>query len=126
LALRQTEYGSLLPDYTALVFDEAHEIEDVATQYFGLQVSNYRVEELARDTEAALRQKGLRSPEVLAAVGELRRRANFIEAAGVCSNDCGHQGSGIVRCDRCLRIFCRRCMVIHRRQHLLHETARFG
>jgi len=77
LALRQTEYGSLLPDYTALVFDEAHEIEDVATQYFGLQVSNYRVEELARDTEAALRQKGLKSPEVLAAVGELRRRANL-------------------------------------------------
>jgi ATP-dependent DNA helicase DinG len=77
LALRQTEYGSLLPDYAALVFDEAHEIEDVATQYFGLQVSNYRVEELARDTEATLRLKGLKSAEILAAVGELRRRADL-------------------------------------------------
>jgi len=77
LALRQTEYGSLLPDYSALVFDEAHEIEDVATQYFGLQVSNYRVEELARDAEATLRLKGLKSPEVLAAVGALRRRADL-------------------------------------------------
>jgi ATP-dependent DNA helicase DinG len=77
LALRQTEYGSLLPDYAALVFDEAHEIEDVATQYFGLQVSNYRVEELARDTEATLRLKGLKSAETLAAVGELRRRADL-------------------------------------------------
>jgi ATP-dependent DNA helicase DinG len=77
LALRQTDYASLLPDYSAIVFDEAHEIEDVATQYFGLQVSNYRVEELARDTESTLRLKGLRVPEVLQAVAELRRRADL-------------------------------------------------
>ncbi len=76
LALRQRDYGSLLPDYSALVFDEAHDMEDVATLYFGLQVSNYRVEELARDTEATLRQKGLKSAETLSAVGELRRRAD--------------------------------------------------
>jgi len=77
LGLRQKDFASLLPDYAALVLDEAHEIEDVATQYFGLQVSNYRVEELARDTEATLRLKGLRSAEVLTAVGELRRRADL-------------------------------------------------
>ncbi len=77
LALRQNDYAALLPDYAALVFDEAHEMEDVATQYFGVEVSNYRVEELARDTEAALRMKGIKSHEVLAAVGELRRRADL-------------------------------------------------
>jgi ATP-dependent DNA helicase DinG len=77
LALRGTEVASLLPDYEALVFDEAHDIEDVATQYFGLQVSNYRVEELARDTEATLKVKGLKSDEVLHAVAEMRRRADL-------------------------------------------------
>jgi ATP-dependent DNA helicase DinG len=77
LALRQMEFSSLLPDYAAIVFDEAHEIEDVATQYFGLQVSNYRVEELARDTETTLHLKGLKSAEVLAAVSELRRRGDL-------------------------------------------------
>jgi len=77
LALRQMDFASLLPDYAAIVFDEAHEVEDVATQYFGLQVSNYRVEELARDTETTLRLKGLKSVEVLSAVGELRRRADL-------------------------------------------------
>jgi ATP-dependent DNA helicase DinG len=77
LALRGTEAASLLPDYEALVFDEAHDIEDVATQYFGLQVSNYRVEELARDTEATLKAKGLKSAEVLHAVAELRRRSDL-------------------------------------------------
>ena len=77
LALRQSDYAALLPDYAALVFDEAHEMEDVATQYFGVEVSSYRVEELARDTEATLRMKGIKSHEVLAAVGELRRRADL-------------------------------------------------
>jgi ATP-dependent DNA helicase DinG len=77
LALRQNDYAALLPDYAALVFDEAHEMEDVATQYFGLQVSNYRVEELARDTEVTLRMKSLTAPEALGAVGELRRRADL-------------------------------------------------
>src|ERR1039458_196831 len=77
LALRQNDYAALLPDYAALVFDEAHEMEDVATQYFGVEVSSYRVEELARDTEATLRMKGIKSHEVLAAVGELRRRGDL-------------------------------------------------
>ena len=77
LALRQMDYAALLPDYAALVFDEAHEMEDVATQYFGTEVSSYRVEELARDTEATLRMKGIKSHEVLSAVGELRRRADL-------------------------------------------------
>jgi ATP-dependent DNA helicase DinG len=77
LALKQMEFTSLLPEYTAVVFDEAHEIEDVATQYFGIQVSNYRVEELARDTEASLRLKDLRVPDVLRAAREMRDRAEL-------------------------------------------------
>ena len=59
LALKQTEFAGLIPEYSAVVFDEAHEMEDVATQYFGLQVSNYRLEELARDTDATLKAKHL-------------------------------------------------------------------
>jgi ATP-dependent DNA helicase DinG len=77
LGLKQMDYASILPEYSGLVFDEAHEIEDVATQYFGLQVSNYRVEELARDSEVALRQKNISSAEVARALGELRRRAEL-------------------------------------------------
>jgi ATP-dependent DNA helicase DinG len=75
LALRENDYAALLPDYAALVFDEAHDMEDVATQYFGVELSSYRVEELARDTEATLRMKHIESNDVLGAVGELRRRA---------------------------------------------------
>jgi ATP-dependent DNA helicase DinG len=77
LALRQNDYAALLPDYAALVFDEAHDMEDVATQYFGAEVSSYRMEELARDTEATLRMKAIKCNEVLGALAELRRRADL-------------------------------------------------
>lgn len=49
LALRNGNYGSVLPDYSAVILDEAHLIEDVASEYFGAQVSNYQIEDLIRD-----------------------------------------------------------------------------
>jgi ATP-dependent DNA helicase DinG len=55
LAIRQDDFGSILPEYSAVVFDEAHEIEDVASDYFGRRVSSYQFEEMVRDTEAMLR-----------------------------------------------------------------------
>ncbi|MES1256382.1 MAG: ATP-dependent DNA helicase, partial [Acidobacteriota bacterium] len=52
-AVRQHAYGEVIPACANAVVDEAHQLEDVATQYFGYVVSNYRVEELARDVERA-------------------------------------------------------------------------
>lgn len=50
LALRgDSNYGRVLPDYAAVVFDEAHLIEDIAADYFGAQVSSYQLDELVRD-----------------------------------------------------------------------------
>src|SRR6476661_2059569 len=49
LNLRDNSYGSVLPDYTAVILDEAHLIEDVASEYFGSQVSNYQIDDLVRD-----------------------------------------------------------------------------
>jgi ATP-dependent DNA helicase DinG len=51
LALRGGEYGQVLPDYSAVIFDEAHSIEDVAAEYFGHQVSSYQIEDLLRDMQ---------------------------------------------------------------------------
>ncbi len=53
LMVREGSYGEVIPDYDYLVLDEAHQIESVATQYFGVSVSTARIEELARDTDAA-------------------------------------------------------------------------
>jgi ATP-dependent DNA helicase DinG len=49
LAVRLKGYGEVLPRYEAVIFDEAHQLEEVATQYFGITISNFRFEELARD-----------------------------------------------------------------------------
>ncbi len=50
-AVRQSAYGEVIPACSHAIVDEAHQLEDVATQYFGFTVSNYRFEELARDVE---------------------------------------------------------------------------
>jgi len=76
LVLRQDDFGSVLPEYSAVIFDEAHEIEDVASDYFGRQVSNYRFEELARDAEQALRVTRLGKPPLLRRVMRLRERVH--------------------------------------------------
>jgi ATP-dependent DNA helicase DinG len=59
LALKGDHPGGALPAYEAVVFDEAHQLEDVATDFFGVRVSGARVEALARDAERAFRRAGL-------------------------------------------------------------------
>jgi ATP-dependent DNA helicase DinG len=53
-AVRQSAYGEVIPAYNRAILDEAHQLEDVATQYFGYSVSTYRLEQLARDVERSL------------------------------------------------------------------------
>jgi ATP-dependent DNA helicase DinG len=75
LAIRQDDFGSILPEYSAVVFDEAHEIEDVASDYFGRQLSSYRFEELSRDTDAMLRVLRIESAALRRNVVRVRERA---------------------------------------------------
>lgn len=80
LALRQDDFGSILPEYSAVIFDEAHEIEDVASEYFGRQVSSYRFDELGRDSEHILKQLQTSSTEIRKAIARMRERGhNFFE-----------------------------------------------
>ena len=77
LAVREQSPGTVIPEYDTLVVDEAHLLEDVATQYFGLQVSPHRVEDLLRDVERELRAARLDASEVLAEVEAVRRRVEW-------------------------------------------------
>src|SRR5579863_3517718 len=80
LAIRQEDFGSILPEYSAVVFDEAHEIEDVASDYFGRQLSSYRFEELARDTDNMLRVLQIDAAPLRRHLTRLRERArSFFE-----------------------------------------------
>jgi len=51
LALRGNEWGQVLPDYSAVIFDDAHQIEDIAMQYFGRFVSSFQIEDLLGDIQ---------------------------------------------------------------------------
>jgi ATP-dependent DNA helicase DinG len=80
LAIRQEDFGSILPEYSAVVFDEAHEIEDVASDYFGRQLSSYRFDELARDTDNMLRVLQIDAAPLRRHLTRLRERArSFFE-----------------------------------------------
>jgi ATP-dependent DNA helicase DinG len=83
LAVKQEASGApdvgVLPEAAAVVFDEAHELEEVASSYFGLSVSNIRFEELARDTDMLLRGKE-GAERMPAATQQLRERARMFFA----------------------------------------------
>ncbi len=58
LALRDTGHAAVLPDYDAVIFDEAHQIEDTATLFFGSRLSVAMVERLVRDARGVLVGRG--------------------------------------------------------------------
>jgi len=79
LNIRQQAAGApdagILPAAAAVIFDEAHELEAVASDYFGVSVSQQRCEELARDVEMLLRSKHVSSSSVESATVTLRDRS---------------------------------------------------
>jgi ATP-dependent DNA helicase DinG len=72
-SVRQNAYGEVIPECQVAVIDEAHQLEDVATQHFGVTVSTYRVEDLVRDVEQYLaRGAGRHEP------AEMRRASDHV------------------------------------------------
>jgi len=57
LAVKREDLSGIIPEYYAVIFDEAHDIEDVAGQYFGTGISSYQIEELVRDVSTLARRK---------------------------------------------------------------------
>src|SRR5438094_5385776 len=72
--------AGILPEAGTVIFDEAHELEDVAGSYFGITVSNLRCDELARDIENTLKIKGVFGAGIQQATRSLRERSQFFFA----------------------------------------------
>jgi len=81
LAIKQQADGApdagILPEAGAVIFDEAHELEDVAGNYFGISVSAARLEELCRDVEASLQRNRMYTSGLSGALKSLRERSGF-------------------------------------------------
>jgi ATP-dependent DNA helicase DinG len=88
LAVRQQASGApdagVLPEAGAVIFDEAHELEDIASSYFGISVSNLRFEDLVRDTEAMVKKSenyaSASNTAILVSSQQLRDRARLFFA----------------------------------------------
>lgn len=76
-ALDGTPESGVLPEAGVVVFDEAHELEDVAGSYFGVSVGNLRFDELARDVETTVRMKHTLPASLVQACATLRERTQF-------------------------------------------------
>jgi ATP-dependent DNA helicase DinG len=68
LAIRRFGYAEVLPRYESVIFDEAHQLENTATQYFGVSISHYQLLDLARDVEK--REKTIQLARALASQAE--------------------------------------------------------
>ncbi len=81
LAVKKSGFGEILPQTDAVVFDEAHHVEQTATSYFGRQVSNYRVRDLVGDIERHLEKEGLESDLIDDAANELTKASKAFFSA---------------------------------------------
>ena len=64
LNVKQEDFGGVIPAYDAVVFDEAHEVEEIAGQYFGVAISNFQLIDLTRDILALARRKEFGTTEL--------------------------------------------------------------
>jgi ATP-dependent DNA helicase DinG len=81
LGIKQQAEGApdagILPDASIVIFDEAHELENVAGSYFGISVSAVRFEELCRDIEHFLHRTRNYTSSFSGAIKTLRERSAF-------------------------------------------------
>src|SRR2546428_2734191 len=78
LAVEDGSFGEGIPSYDTLILDEAHLLEDVATQYFRVQVSSHKMDDLCRDVERELKAARLDAREVRSEVDSVRHRAESL------------------------------------------------
>jgi ATP-dependent DNA helicase DinG len=89
LAAASAPDAGILPESAAVIFDEAHQLEEVASQYFGRSLSNLRFEDLARDADVLLRGKS-GYLEIVTLIQQLRERARLFFSSLPVSGDGRH------------------------------------
>lgn len=57
LAIKETGFGELIPEAEVFIFDEAHQLPDIASEYFGQSLSSRQIQELAKDIEIGYRME---------------------------------------------------------------------
>jgi ATP-dependent DNA helicase DinG len=80
LALKDEGFGDLLPGAEAVILDEAHQIPDIAAQFFGQVWSVRQAHILMRDITAEMTAAGVRAPNIAAAVAAVDEHLEALRA----------------------------------------------
>lgn len=75
LALKQGGFGEVIPEHDAVVFDEAHHLEEIASNYFGMECSNWRVNELINDLTRAMESENATDDDLKVSMKSVTQRA---------------------------------------------------
>ncbi len=81
LSVKEGGFGDILPEHDQVVFDEAHRIPDVVTQFFGMEISNYKLRELAGDCRREFDAVGADDAGLLALLPLLEETAKRLRGA---------------------------------------------
>jgi ATP-dependent DNA helicase DinG len=81
LALKEEGFGEILPGADCFILDEAHQLPDVATSFFGLTVSGKQLLDLARDSENEYRSECNDLPELLESSDALKKSVRDLRLA---------------------------------------------
>jgi ATP-dependent DNA helicase DinG len=68
LALKDEGFGDLLPGAEAVILDEAHQVPDIAAQFFGQSWSVRQVQVMLRDAAAEMSAAGVQAPAISSAI----------------------------------------------------------
>lgn len=55
MAVKETGFGELIPEAELVIFDEAHQLPDIASQYFGQSLSSRQLFDICKDTNIVYR-----------------------------------------------------------------------
>jgi ATP-dependent DNA helicase DinG len=75
LAVKETGFGKLIPEASTYIFDEAHQLPDIASQYFGEMLSSKQLTELAKEIDFVYRTELKEAKQMSKAAEQLRAAA---------------------------------------------------
>ena len=81
LALREQGYGELLPTADMVIFDEAHQLPDLASMFFSQTLSSRQMLELLSDSKAAYFEEAADSPDFLEMLDKIEKSVHDLRLA---------------------------------------------
>lgn len=72
LVVKETGFGKLMPDASTYIFDEAHQLPDIASQYFGESLSSKQLLELCKEINFVYRTELKEAKQIAKAAEKLR------------------------------------------------------